>query len=62
MTQIYISWRESERTASAPVRQLAWFKRYNLQPDGRDATIDFEIDARSMALWIDGGWHISGGE
>ncbi|KAK7108525.1 hypothetical protein V1264_016258 [Littorina saxatilis] len=59
VSQVYIAWRNN--TVPAPKLQLVWFKRYSLPTGGADIKVDFEVEARSMALWFDDGWHVTEG-
>lgn len=58
VVQVYISW--VDKSLPAPQRQLAWFDRVFI-PSGSSVNLTFTVAARSMALWLDDGWNISGG-
>nr|KAG5694879.1 hypothetical protein BaRGS_029496 [Batillaria attramentaria] len=51
--QVYIRWMDD--TLPAPRLQLAWFDRVTVHPQS-PVTVPFEVEARSMELWINDGW------
>ncbi|KAK7480729.1 hypothetical protein BaRGS_00027990 [Batillaria attramentaria] len=57
--QVYIRWMDD--TLPAPRLQLAWFDRVTVEPR-RNLTVPFEVEARSMALWMNGGWYLTAGK
>ncbi|KAK7480750.1 hypothetical protein BaRGS_00028011 [Batillaria attramentaria] len=58
--QVYIRWMDD--TLPAPRLQLAWFDRVTVAPgQNGDVTVPFEVEARTMALWISDGWRITPG-
>ncbi|KAK7480749.1 hypothetical protein BaRGS_00028010, partial [Batillaria attramentaria] len=56
--QVYIRWMDD--TLPAPRLQLAWFDRVTVHPQS-PVTVPFEVEARSMELWINDGWRITPG-
>ena len=59
MTQVYIRWRD--QTLPAPKLQLVWFQRYLVPTGGGNVKMEFHIEAQSMAVWLDDGWHVKPG-
>ncbi|KAK7480728.1 hypothetical protein BaRGS_00027989 [Batillaria attramentaria] len=57
--QVYIRWMDD--TLPAPRLQLAWFDRVTVPPGNEGVVIPFTVEARTMALWINGGWNITPG-
>ncbi|KAK7491119.1 hypothetical protein BaRGS_00017683, partial [Batillaria attramentaria] len=53
--QVYISWQNT--SLPAPKLQLAWFDRVTI-PAGQTRTVEFVVQAKSMALWFDQGWEV----
>ncbi|KAK7108563.1 hypothetical protein V1264_016285 [Littorina saxatilis] len=60
VAQVYISWQDE--SLPAPKLQLCWFKRFTMTANQERLKVDFEVDPRSMALWISGGWYITPGK
>ncbi|KAK7108560.1 uncharacterized protein [Littorina saxatilis] len=58
VAQIYIRW--TDTSLPAPKIQLAWFKRVTIAAN-EQVQLSFEVEARTMAVWINDGWHIKSG-
>ena len=56
---MYIRWRD--QTLPAPKLQLVWFQRYLVPAGGGNVKMEFHIEAQSMAVWLDDGWHVKPG-
>ncbi|KAK7108561.1 hypothetical protein V1264_016284 [Littorina saxatilis] len=56
--QVYIRWRDA--SLPAPKMQLGWFQRVTVGA-GQHIRLSFEVEAKTMALWVDGGWQVKPG-
>ncbi|KAK7108540.1 uncharacterized protein [Littorina saxatilis] len=54
--QIYIRWQDPP--INAPTLQLAWFNRITIPVSEKGVKVNFEIDAKTMALWYKDSWRI----
>ncbi|XP_070191071.1 uncharacterized protein [Littorina saxatilis] len=58
VVQVYIRW--GDASLPAPKIQLAWFNRVTIAA-GQKSQLSFEVEARTMALWINDGWFVKPG-
>ncbi|KAK7108550.1 hypothetical protein V1264_016279 [Littorina saxatilis] len=58
VVQVYIQWKDA--SLPAPKIQLAWFNRVTIAA-GQKSQLSFEVEARTMALWINDGWFVKPG-
>ncbi|KAK7108548.1 uncharacterized protein [Littorina saxatilis] len=58
VVQVYIRWRDA--SLPAPKIQLAGFQRVTLS-SGQMTVLSFEVEARTMAVWINDGWFVKPG-
>ncbi|KAK7480737.1 hypothetical protein BaRGS_00027998 [Batillaria attramentaria] len=61
VVQVYIRWRDIPLPEGTPKIQLAWFDRISMKAGQSNLQVSFEVEARSMAQWKNGGWFIEEG-